>query len=82
MLFGSTPHERAIEREMTRVPGFKPRGYGIHVFEKYEYTAKDCDCRYCAHYSAPEKDARQMRVPAPRNASVLVCSPTARYSVR
>ncbi len=43
-------HIREIERLMRQIPNFRPRGYGVYIFSKFEYTAKDCDCRYCLHY--------------------------------
>ena len=35
---------------MKGVPNFYPRGSGIVVTGKFEYTAKMCDCRLCEHY--------------------------------
>ena len=49
MLLTITYTDRELERLMTRIPNFRPRGYGVFVFNKFEYTAKDCDCRYCLH---------------------------------
>ena len=43
-------HIREIERLMKQIPNFRPRGHGVYIFSKFEYTAKDCDCRYCLHY--------------------------------
>ena len=50
MLLTITYTDRELERLMTRIPNFRPRGYGVFVFNKFEYTAKDCDCRYCLHW--------------------------------
>ena len=44
MLLTITYTDREIERLMTRIPNFRPRGYGVFVFNKFEYTVKDCDC--------------------------------------
>lgn len=55
MLFSTNPQDIAIERMMTGVPNFPPRGHGIHVFGRYKYTAKDCDCRLCPHYDKKKK---------------------------
>ncbi len=40
---------RELDRLMRSVPNFTLRRHGIVC--KREYTAKDCDCRYCSHYS-------------------------------
>ena len=40
---------RELDRLMRSVPNFTPRRHGIVC--KQEYSAKDCDCRYCTHYS-------------------------------
>lgn len=50
MLFSTTPKDVAIERMMTGVPNFPPRGHGSYVLRKFRYTAKDCDCRLCPYY--------------------------------
>ena len=50
MLLTITYTDRELERLMTRIPNFRPRGYGVFVFNKFEYTANDCDCRYCLHW--------------------------------
>lgn len=55
MLFSTNPHDIAIERMMTGVPNFPPRGHGLYVFNRFRYTAKDCDCRLCPHYDRKKK---------------------------
>lgn len=55
MLFSTKPKDIELERMMTSVPGFGRRGYGMYVFNKFKYSAKDCDCRLCTHYDKKEK---------------------------
>lgn len=47
MIFSDSPQQRALERMMTAVPRFRPKGGGIMVLHHFEYTAEMCDCRYC-----------------------------------
>lgn|GEM_PF-7048056 len=35
-----------LEKTMMLPPHFRPRGGGVSV-RRYQYTATDCDCRYC-----------------------------------
>ena len=35
---------RDIERMMRSIPNFQPRGHGVMILCRYEYTAEDCDC--------------------------------------
>ena len=50
MYFTENRYDRSIEWMMKGVPNFYPRGSGIVVTGKFEYTAKMCDCRLCEHY--------------------------------
>lgn len=34
MLFSDNPHDRQIEKLMSQIPNFKPRGHGIGLFNK------------------------------------------------
>lgn len=51
MIFSDSPQQRALERMMTAVPRFRPKGGGIMVLHHFEYTAEMCDCRYAAQSS-------------------------------
>jgi len=51
MIHSDSPRLKSIEQMMTSTPGFHPKGGGILVYRRFEYTAKMCDCRYCLHYS-------------------------------
>lgn len=57
MLYTEPLSFRELDRLMRSVPNFAPRGHGIILSRKQEYTAKDCDCRYCPYYSARRKNA-------------------------
>lgn len=48
-----TPYA-GIEREMQRIPKFNPRASGMAV-SHFEYSAKDCDCRFCIHRTKNNK---------------------------
>ena len=50
MLFSTNPRDMSIERMMTSVAGFPPKGHGIYIFGRYKYTAEECDCRICPHF--------------------------------
>ncbi len=50
MTFMQTPYRKSIERMMTGIPNFMPRGHGIIIMSEFEYTAEMCDCRFCPHY--------------------------------
>lgn len=54
MLLTITYTDREIERLMTRIPNFRPRGYGTFVFNKFEYSPEDCDCKYCLRWQKEE----------------------------
>ena len=55
MIFSDSPQQRALERMMTAVPRFRPKGGGIMVLHRFEYTAEMCDCRYCPYYCGKRK---------------------------
>lgn len=55
MIFSDSPQQRALERMMTAVPRFRPKGGGIMVLHHFEYTAEMCDCRYCPFYRGKRK---------------------------
>ena len=40
MIFSDSPQQRAMERMMTAVPRFRPKGGGIMVLHHFEYTAE------------------------------------------
>jgi hypothetical protein len=44
ILFTQTRYERALERDMTLVPNFKPRGNVVIVMSRFKYTAEMCLC--------------------------------------
>ena len=50
MLFTENRYDRSIESMMKGIPNFYPRGSGIVVTGRFEYTADMCDCRLCEHY--------------------------------
>ena len=50
MYFTENRYDRSIESMMKGIPNFYPRGSGIVVTGRFEYTADMCDCRLCAHY--------------------------------
>ena len=35
MLFADNPHDRQIEKLMSQIPNFKPRGHGIYIGTKH-----------------------------------------------
>ena len=49
MLFANNPHDRQIEKLMSQIPNFKPRGHGIYIYEEKEYSAENCFCRECTY---------------------------------
>lgn len=55
MIFSDSPQQRALERMMTAVPRFRPKGGGKMVLHHFEYTAEICDCRYCPYYRGKRK---------------------------
>ncbi len=50
MIFSDSPSQKALKRMMTQVKGFPPRGSGVMVLRRFEYTAEMCDCRLCLYY--------------------------------
>ena len=50
MYFTENRYDRSIESMMKGIPNFYPRGSGIVVTSRFEYTADMCDCRLCEHY--------------------------------
>ena len=55
MIFSDSPQQKALERMMTTVPNFRPRGSGVMVLHSFEYTAEMCDCRLCLYYNRKRK---------------------------
>lgn len=45
-MFTNTSSLHELERLMTEIPNFTPRGHGVMILCKHEYTAKNCDCPY------------------------------------
>lgn len=50
MIFSDTPYERSLERMMTAIPNFAPRGHGVMVVYEIRSTVSDCDCRLCVYW--------------------------------
>ena len=50
MYFTENRYDRGFEQMMKGIPNFYPRGSGIVVTGRFEYTADMCDCRLCEHY--------------------------------
>lgn len=71
MVFSDSPSQKALERMMTQVKGFPPRGSGVMVLRRFEYTAEMCDCRYCPYYRGKE-NAQSANASALRNESLQV----------
>ncbi len=55
MIFSDSPSQKALEQMMTQVKGFLPRGSGVMVLRRFEYTAEMCDCRLCLYYNRKKK---------------------------
>ena len=55
MIISDSPSQKALERMMTQVKGFPPRGSGVMVLRRFEYTAEMCDCRLCLYYNRKKK---------------------------
>lgn len=55
MIFSDSPSQIALERMMTQVKSFPPRGRGVKVLRHFEYTAEMCDCRLCLYYDRKRK---------------------------
>lgn len=55
MYFSESYELRQLEKIMCSIPNFKPRGHGVVMLRKYEYTDKDCDCVLCPFYLSKHK---------------------------
>ena len=51
MYFSDSYELRQLEKLMRSIPNFRPRGHGVVILRRYEYTEKDCDCRACPHHT-------------------------------
>ncbi len=63
MYFSQSYELRQLERLMTTIPNFRPRGHGVMILRRYEYTQKDCDCLFCPHHSSRKKGCSAERCP-------------------
>ena len=61
MIFTENRYDRSIESMMKGIPNFYPRGSGIVVTGRFEYTADMCDCRLCEHYGGKLRDCKVPR---------------------
>ena len=61
MYFTENRYDRSIESMMKGIPNFYPRGSGIVVTGRFEYTADMCDCRLCEHYGGKLRDCKVPR---------------------
>lgn len=55
MFFSDSPQLKAMERLMTAVPRFRPKGGGVMVRSDFEYTAEMCDCCLCLYFGRKKK---------------------------
>ena len=55
MYFSDSYELRQLEKLMRSIPNFRPRGHGVVILRRYEYTEKDCDCRACPHHISRKK---------------------------
>lgn len=58
MVYTETITRRELERIMRQIPNFPPRGHGVMILCKHEYSAKDCDCRSCLHHTGRGRNIR------------------------
>lgn len=58
MLFSDNPHDRQIEKLMSQIPNFKPRGHGIYIYEEKEYSAENCFCRECTYRRKKKRNSK------------------------
>ena len=58
MLFADNPHDRQIEKLMSQIPNFKPRGHGIYIYEEKEYSAENCFCRECTYRRKKKRNSK------------------------
>ena len=63
MYFSDNYELRQLERLMTTIPNFRPRGHGVVILRRYEYTEKDCDCIACPHHISRKKGCGAERCP-------------------
>ena len=66
MIFSDSPSQKALERMMTQVKGFPPRGSGVMVLRRFEYTAEMCTA-VCASITTERKNAQSANAHASRN---------------
>ncbi len=76
MIFSDLPSQKALERMMTQVKGFLPRGSGVMVLRRFEYTAEMCDCRLCLYYNRKKKCTVSQCLTAKRKESPCGSTPT------
>ena len=55
MYFSDSYELRQLEKLMRSIPNFRPRGHGVVILRRYEYTEKDCDCRACPYHISRKK---------------------------
>ena len=55
MFFSDFPQLKAMERLMTAVPRFRPKGGGVMVCHDFEYTAEMWDCHLCLYFGRKGK---------------------------
>ena len=60
MIFSENPYDRSIERLMTQIPNFKPRGGGL-FFSKLKLTKQSCSCSLCPNYKRKTGCTRNSR---------------------
>lgn len=63
MYFSESYELRQLERLMRTIPNFRPRGHGVVILHRYDYTEKDCDCRLCPHGQKGKKGCAVARCP-------------------
>lgn len=52
MIFSDSPSQKALERMMTQVKGFPPRGSGVMVLRRFEYALKCGTAPVVPHFYA------------------------------
>lgn len=50
VIFTKNRYDRSMEQMMKGIPDFYPRGSGIVVTGRFQYTAEMCDCKLCGEY--------------------------------
>lgn len=53
-IFSDNPHDRRIERFMTAIPNFKPRGVGVRFSESQVLITITAATPTAVHYQSPE----------------------------